>query len=181
MAVTLVALIRGIKVGRAKRVAMADLRQLVAALGYRDVHTLLNSGNVVFTHSRGGTQSAATRLEEGLATQLGVAARVIVLTADELQVVVNENSILDRMSDPARMQVCFVQNPAILSTAKPLLGQDWQPEALALGSRAAYVWCRDGILESRVLPALGKALGDAATARNWSTVDKLLALTQSRA
>ena len=46
-----VVLIRGINVGRAKRVAMADLRSLVEDLGYKDVRTLLNSGNVIFTAS----------------------------------------------------------------------------------------------------------------------------------
>ena len=73
----MVGLIRGINVGRAKRVAMADLRALVEGLGYGDVRTLLNSGNVVFTAPRTTTARAAARIEEGLATQLGVPARVI--------------------------------------------------------------------------------------------------------
>lgn len=61
-----VALIRGINVGRAKRVAMADLRALVEDLGYGDVRTLLNSGNVVFTSARRPPAKAAARIEEGL-------------------------------------------------------------------------------------------------------------------
>ena len=67
MASRQVALLRGINVGRAKRVAMADLRALVEDLGYCDVRTLLNSGNVVFTAARAapGTLRAATRGPRG--------------------------------------------------------------------------------------------------------------------
>lgn len=56
---TYVALLRGINVGRAKRVAMSDLRRLVAGLGHDDVRTLLNSGNVVFTGAEAGTAEEA--------------------------------------------------------------------------------------------------------------------------
>ena len=80
----LVALIRGINVGRAKRVAMADLRSLVEDLGYSNVCTLLNSGNVVFTALGGSAVNLAPGIEEALVTKLGVSAKVIVLTAAEL-------------------------------------------------------------------------------------------------
>ena len=62
-----VALLRGINVGTAKRVAMADLRALVEGLGYGDVSTLLNSGNVVFTvPAKAAKTSPATRIEQAL-------------------------------------------------------------------------------------------------------------------
>src|SRR5207247_1514794 len=91
MASRQVALIRGINVGRAKRVAMADLRVLVEGLGYGDVRTLLNSGNVVFTTPRAAPGNAAARIEKALATELGVSARVTVLTAKELADAVSAN------------------------------------------------------------------------------------------
>ena len=53
-----IALLRGVNVGRAKRIAMADLRQLIGKLGYTDVRTLLNSGNIVFS---GTVRNAATQ------------------------------------------------------------------------------------------------------------------------
>src|SRR2546430_842476 len=90
-----VALIRGINVGRAKRVAMADLRALVEDLGYADVRTLLNSGNVVFTTRRAAPSNAAARMEKALAARLAVSARVTVITAGELAAAVAENPLLD--------------------------------------------------------------------------------------
>lgn len=79
-----VALLRGINVGRAKRIAMADLRALMAELGFDDVRTLLNSGNIVFTDPKGKPAQASGRIERAIADQLGVSTQVLVITADEL-------------------------------------------------------------------------------------------------
>ena len=88
-----VALLRGINVGTAKRIAMVDLRQVFEDLGYRDVRTLLNSGNVVFTvdKSRGGADG--TRIQKVIADRLGVSARVIVLNRKEVAAAVEENPL----------------------------------------------------------------------------------------
>jgi uncharacterized protein (DUF1697 family) len=168
-----VALIRGINVGRAKRVAMADLRALVEGLGYTDVRTLLNSGNVVFTAPGGASSEAAARLEEGMATRLGVSARVTVLDAAELAAVVAENPLRGVASDPSRLLVAVLRDPADRARLEPLMARAWTPEVLALGPRVAYLWCADGILASRLPEAVGRALGDGVTTRNWATVTKL--------
>lgn len=169
------ALIRGINVGRAKRVAMADLRALVESLGYSEVRTLLNSGNVVFTAPGTAPGDAAARIEEGLATRIGVPARVIVLTAQEIAAAVAGNP-LGEVDDPSRLLVAVLANPADRSRLEPLTRQDWAPEVLALGARVAYLWCPEGLLASRLPEAVGRALGDAVTTRNWATLKKLHAL-----
>src|SRR5262245_44497169 len=103
-----VALLRGINVGRAKRVAMADLRALVEGLGYTDVRTLLNSGNVVFTAARGTPAQAAARIEKALTADLGVSARVTVLTAQELADAVAENPLLKVADNDSRLLVAVL-------------------------------------------------------------------------
>lgn len=173
-----IALIRGINVGRAKRVAMAELRTLVENLGYTDVRTLLNSGNLVFGTPRTAPLDAATRIEKILATDLGVPARVTVLTASELADAVDENPLLQIADDPARLLVAVLRNSADRKKLEPLLEQDWSLEVLALGKRVAYLWCAEGILASRLAEAVGRTLGDAVTTRNWATVLKLRALAQ---
>jgi uncharacterized protein (DUF1697 family) len=175
-----IALIRGINVGRAKRVAMADLRALVEDLGYGDVRTLLNSGNVVFTTSRAAPGDAAARIEKTLATKLGVSARVTVLTAAELAAAIADNPFLQIADDPSRFLVAVLNNPADRPKLNPLMKQDWTAEVLAIGARVAYLWCADGILASRLLEAVNRLLGDAVTTRNWATVMKLHALTQDQ-
>jgi uncharacterized protein (DUF1697 family) len=171
-----VALIRGINVGRAKRVAMSELRALVEGLGYRNVRTLLNSGNVVFTAPGIPPDEAAARIEETLARQLGASARVTALTARELDEIVRDNPLGEIASDPSRLLVSVLADPADRARLEPLAVQDWAPEAMALGRRVAYLWCPEGVIASRAMEAVTRTLGDAVTARNWATIMKLHAL-----
>jgi uncharacterized protein (DUF1697 family) len=174
-----VALIRGINVGRAKRVAMADLRALMIDLGYTNVRSLLNSGNIVFTAPSRLQGDAAARIQSAILKQLGVSARVIVITAAQLDEIAAEKSLCNIVTDPARLLVTFVPDRAALAKFKTFTDQDWTPDALVLGRLAAYVWCANGILESKLLSAINRALGDAMTTRNWSTVLKLQALMRA--
>jgi uncharacterized protein (DUF1697 family) len=178
MAGRLVALLRGVNVGRAKRVEMAKLRVLVSDLGYADVKTLLNSGNVVFTSPKAVPREAASRIEKALAEKLGVSSRTVVLTAAELDRSIEENTLLDRADNLSRMVVAVPNDPSDLSNLAPLLRKDWGHDALAVGTRAAYLWCADGILASKLATEVQRVFGDGVTTRNWSTMVKLQALAR---
>lgn len=172
-----VALLRGINVGRAKRVAMADLRALVAGLGYTDVRTLLNSGNVVFAGRPAPVERIATEIEGALEREVGVRSRVTVLEAHALRAVVAGNPLPAAVAEPARFLVAFLREPAMAQRRlEPLREREWGGEAFVLGTHAAYLWCATGILESALLDAVGRILGDEVTTRNWTTVTKLEAL-----
>ena len=168
-----VALLRGINVGKAKRIAMAELRAMVEGLGYGEVRTLLNSGNIVFSTEGAPAGDPAPRIEKALAGETGVSARVIVLAASDLEAIVTENPLLERMTDPSRLLVAVLQDPKDRARLEPLENQDWGADALALGSRSAYLWCDEGILASPLPEALSRALKNRTTARNWSTILKL--------
>ncbi len=174
------ALLRGVNVGPGKRVAMADLRALVEGLGYAEVRTLLNSGNVVYTAPGVTPAAAARRIEEALRARLGVSARVVALTAEELAVAVAGNPLAEIAGNPSRLLLAVPADPAARARLEPLLEQDWAPEALALGARVAYLWCPDGVVASRLNEAVGRLLGDAVTSRNWTTMTKLEALMKDR-
>jgi uncharacterized protein (DUF1697 family) len=174
-----IALLRGINVGKAKRVAMADLRRLMEGLGYSGVRTLLNSGNAVFD-ARGGTPALhAQRLRDALLEQTGVDCAVIVKTAADLAAAIAENPLHGYGDDDARMLVLFTQDAATLELIERLQEGDWAPEAFAVGRHAAWLWCANGIIESRVQKAATRLLGEGCTARNRATVDKLQAMAAS--
>lgn len=168
-----IALLRGVNVGRAKRVAMADLRTLIADLGYTDVHSVLNSGNVIFSGPPVPHEAVARAIEEALVLKLGVAARTLVLGADTLAAIVAGNPLLGVAGDHARLLVAIVPDAQARESIAGLCARDWRPGAMALGEHAAYIWCPDGVLGSPAAAALGKALGDATTSRNWATLLKL--------
>jgi len=171
-----VALLRGINVGRAKRISMPDLRDLIEALGFSDVRTLLNSGNVVFQARRPNTVKIASAIELSVQAKFGFSAHTVVLTAEELDAIVAGNTLPQAKAEPSRFLVAFVAYAATLSKAQPLLSQTWEPDVLAIGNRAAYLWCASGIIESKLLLAFTRATEQATTTRNWTTVLKLQAL-----
>jgi uncharacterized protein (DUF1697 family) len=173
-----IALLRGINVGRAKRIAMADLRGLVEALGFSQVRTLLNSGNVLFEAARPNAAKVARSIEQAIEARFGFRVAVVVITAADLDTIIKENPLSQATADASRFLVAFVASPATLGKAKALLAQAWAPDELALGSRAAYLSCVNGLIESKLAQAFARVAADGATTRNWSTVLKLQALVE---
>jgi uncharacterized protein (DUF1697 family) len=171
-----VALFRGINVGKAKRIAMADLRALLETLGYRDVQTLLNSGNAVFTGDAASPNKHAVRIRAAVAKQLGVNALVIVKSGKDISAIIDGNRLARVATDPARLLVAMSGDSKALAALAPHASRDWGTEQVHLGRHAAYVWCADGILASAALAPLLKSLGTGGTTRNWSTLNRIHAL-----
>lgn len=173
---TFVALLRGVNVGKAKRVPMADFRALLGELGYTDVATLLNSGNAVFRASTGTPAKHAAEIASAIAARLAVEVPVIVKSAKELSAIVSENGLAGGAQDHSRLLVAFVQGSkelATLAAIEPLVAP---PEQFLVGKNAAYLHCVSGILESKAGEALLGKAGRVVTTRNWATVLKLQAL-----
>jgi len=171
MTLRCVALLRGVNVGRANRIAMADLRRVVEELGYSDPRTLLNSGNVVFGCTAGDLGDVAARIRTALTEQLGVSSRVTVLSAAQVADAIEANPL--PLGYPSRLLVAFLGDAAAAAAVAPLVPRDWAPETLALRGRVAYLDCAGGAAASPLWTAVGKAAGDAVTARNWTTVLKI--------
>jgi uncharacterized protein (DUF1697 family) len=146
-----IALIRGINVGRAKWISMAKLRSLFVALGYQNVRTLLNSGNVLFRCARPNTGKMSITIQNAIAATCGFTAPVMVVTAADLAAIIRDNPLLDLAVDPARHLVAF----------------------------AAYLWCADGLIDSKLSRIFARRAGATVTPRNWATVLKLLAASNA--
>jgi uncharacterized protein (DUF1697 family) len=171
-----VALLRGINVGKANRVPMAQLRTLLDGCGYTKVETLLNSGNAVFQARSGRAASHARIIGAALADQLGLEVPVIVKSVAEFAAIIAANPFTLEASEQARLLVAFTQDVAALSALTRIGPLVVAPEQFALGTQAAYLYCARGILESAAAAALLGRIGRSATSRNWATVQKLQAL-----
>lgn len=176
-----VALIRGINVGKAKRVAMADLRREVEALGYTGVQTVLNSGNVVFDVPKGATGDPKERIETVLEKPLGVSARVTVLGLTELERALDPARFPIGAKDPSRAIVTFFSSPADAKLLAPLAKQDFGRESLVVGKTCAWLDCPDGLLAGKLWQAVDRALGERGTARNLATLERILKLARGSA
>jgi uncharacterized protein (DUF1697 family) len=171
-----VALLRGINVGKAKRIAMADLRALLEGLGHTGVATLLNSGNVVFKASKGAPKKLAADISAAIAAQLGIEVPVIVVSGKDFARIAKDNPFAETAPDPSRLLIAFVPDASALSDVSAIAPLIVAPEQFHVGTHAAYLHCARGILESKAGEALVGKAGKAATTRNWATVQKLLAL-----
>lgn len=173
---TFVALLRGINVGKAKRVPMADLRGLFAELGFGCARTVLNSGNVVFEHALESPAAHAELITEALFVRFGFAVPTVVKTADDLEQISTQNPFLAEVADPSRLLVIFAQGIASPPALRALVDVVKAPDRFALGEGAAYLYCPNGILASAAAECALRGLGVTLTTRNWATVLKLLAL-----
>jgi len=158
---------------------MAALRDVLAGLGYRDVRTFLQSGNVVFT-SRASPGRLQRDLEKQIGAELGIDVQVLVRTRDELADIVERNPFRDVALNPSRHLVSFLSAKPAATVLRDLATVDVTPEQFVVSGREIYAWHPDGVQRSRLGKLLSEErLGVAATARNWNTVTKLLALADA--
>jgi uncharacterized protein (DUF1697 family) len=185
-----VALLRGINVGTAKQLAMADLKALLERLGYADVRTYLRSGQAVFTADGPATAKAATRharamaseIEQAIERDLDLTVPVVVRSRTELATVLTANRFATPDHDPARVFCVFLSEPVTAAALESIDLAAYAPEevALAPGGRELFLWLPDGMGTSKLgTVKWDRALetkGLVATARNWRTTTKLLEL-----
>jgi uncharacterized protein (DUF1697 family) len=171
-----VALLRGINVGRNKRISMAQLRELLAELGYTDVTTYLQSGNAVVTSPQAATDVAGT-IENGIAQSLGMTVKVVVRSGEELAATVAADPLGKVATDPAKYLVGFMSDTPAAHLARGLDGQEFAPDLFGLAGRELYLWCPNGVRDSPLSRIdWDRRLGVTVTMRNWNTVTKLLDL-----
>ena len=183
---THVALLRGINVGGSNKVAMADLREVVASLGHTGVSTYIQSGNVLFTAREEDAATAtalAADLERAIEKAFGLQLRVVVLSRAELAQVVGGNPYRAEPNPRYVHAMFFPAEPgpqvreSVAAAERQAAEKGSRDEATVVG-RTLFLHTPDGYGRSELAAQLARARGPAAagTARNWATVTKLLAL-----
>jgi len=174
----IVLMLRGINLGRYRRIAMPDLRDALTGAGLHDVRTYVQSGNVV-ARSELRPAAAEELAQRTIERRFDLDVPVVARTHDELAAVVDRNPLRSVATDPKRHQVVFLSAPLAPAIAEHLAALAVEPEAVALEGREVYAWHPHGIARSKLWNGLaGKGLGVTATARNWVTVTTLLGMAR---
>lgn len=175
---THVALLRAVNVAGKNMVAMAGLREMLEELGFTDVKSLLQSGNLVFGSNRLAGPALENKLESETAKRLKVSCDYFVRTADEWAKVVAQNPFPDAAEyDPGHLVVMFLKAAANAKAVKSLEAAIQGPETVRTKGQQLYVVYPAGIGRSKLTNALiEKHLGTRGTGRNWNTVLKLAEL-----
>ena len=176
-----IVLLRGVNLGPRNRVAMAALADALDDQGFAPVRTYLQSGNVVLSSTL-AEQRLASKVKGVVHERFGLDIEVLVRTREELAEVVRRNPLGGVATDPKRYQVSFLRRELDRASVKRLGAVAAEGERLRAVGRELYAWHPGGVARSKLWAALAaRDLGVAATARNWSTVERLLALAEEHA
>ena len=170
-----IALLRGVNLGPRNKIGMADLRDLVAALGFADPQTLVNSGNVVFHGAVRPSSAIERQLEAATRERLKLETVVIVRTATEWKRLVAGNPFRDEaVRDPGHLLAVVLKDSVAAARVKALQSAIVGRERVGGHRGHVYAVYPDGVGRSKLTLALiEKQLGVPATGRNWNTVLRL--------
>ncbi|HWV23687.1 MAG TPA: DUF1697 domain-containing protein [Thermomicrobiales bacterium] len=174
---TYVALLRGINVGGNKRIAMAALRELVEGLGYGNVQTYVNSGNVVFTTAMSPNGDIARNIHEAIRRQLGMDVAIIVRTDEEVRRVVAGNPFPERVEEPKTLHVTFLAETPDPDEVAKLADLPRGDDDYRVIGDVVYLSYPNKMTGAVFLPKLSVP----QTNRNWTTVMKLAEMATSTA
>lgn len=174
-----VAVLRGINVGGNSMVKMADLKKCLEDVGYENVVTYINSGNVIFKSEISDAKKLTSEIERLLIRKFGFELKVVLRTEKEIEnVVKNVPNGWDIKSD-LRMYIAFVKEPVtpdeVISQAEPKEGVDFVEKGPGVVYMATLL---SGITKSGINKLIGKKIYKEITIRNYNTTKKILSLME---
>ena len=176
-----VALLRAVNVVGHNQVAMADLRRLLTKLGFGDVQSVLQSGNLVFRSGGTAGEPLERLLEAEARKQLDLETNFLVRSAAEWDDAVAQNPFRgEAKRDPAHLVAMFLKEAPSGTAVKALQAAIVGREVVRAGGKQLYITYPDGQGRSKLTNAvIEKHLGTRGTARNWNTVLRLAALVRA--
>lgn len=175
-----ISLLRGINVGGHKKIRMADLRELCASLGFREVRTLLQTGNVIFQTDETDLTRAKSQLEAGISDAFGFDVPVIMRSPTALKRIFQRHPFREAQSDePRKCVVVFLSGAPSPEAVDALRDNNPGREGIWAVGCELFVFYTDGQARSKLDNSrIESALGLQSTARNWNTCNKLLKLLE---
>lgn len=173
---TYIALIRGINVGGNRKVPMADLKKMLAKMGYENVKTLLNSGNAIFDAPKGKPDAIAADIGKAMEKTFGFGPDVIIRDADQIRALIETDPFKKtKVTKDTRLYITFMKGKAKSSLKIPYVSPEKDFTILKVTDGEIISVLTLG--EKGTVDAMGileKEFGKNVTTRNWNTVVKLV-------
>ncbi|NDK56370.1 DUF1697 domain-containing protein [Pontibacter fetidus] len=176
-----ISILRGINVSGHRMIKMNALKELCSSLGFQNVQTYIQSGNIVYQHKEGSTNELSHTLKTAIEQSFGFDVPVITFTLDELTKIVNANPFLKDSSNQAEyFHVTFLSGKPEDSAFEEIKVGDYKNDKLELIGEAMYLYCPDSYSNSKLTNSFfEKKLKVSATTRNWKTTNELLRIANS--
>lgn len=175
---TYIALFRGINVGGSNVLPMKDLAALLEQLGARGVKTYIQSGNAVFQHEAASPAQLSGRIGAAIQASRGFEPEILLLDVADLERAMAANPFPEAGSEPKTLHLYFLASAPQNPDLQTLEGLRQETERFELVGNVFYLHAPGGIGRSKLAARVEKALGVAATARNWRTVSAIMAMAK---
>jgi uncharacterized protein (DUF1697 family) len=178
---TYISMLRGINLGSHNSIRMPELKGLYEALGFTNVSTYVQSGNVVFSGDDRDTPELEAAIQAQIAATFGFDVPVFVRQARDFQWLLDENPFLHgRSEDPARLHVTFLSAAPPQEKLDALVKPAGENDEYVIIGRDVFLFCPNGYGRTKLSNAFfERKLGLPATTRNWNTINALLKMANS--
>lgn len=174
-----IALLRGINVGGHKKILMADLRKLIDTLGYTNIRTYIQTGNIIFDSStKEDNSTIALNIQDAILDTFGFEVPVMVRTAEEIHAIVKQSPYAtEGKSDIDSLHLTLLDAKPTDENIAQLKAIDCHPDSFEIIDKSMYLYCVQKYSDTKLgNNIIEKKLKLRATTRNWKTTLKLLEL-----
>lgn len=177
---TYIAILRGINVTGHNKLPMADLRKQLSSIGFENIQTYIQSGNVIFENGKSTPEKLAEQIAALIKKEWDYDVPVIVFEPDYVEQVISDNPFLNgRNEDETKLHVTFLAEEPAKENLKKLEEYNYPPDEIIVKEKAVYLFCPDGYGRTKYNNNfLENKLKVSATTRNWKTCNKLLEMAK---
>jgi len=175
---TYISILRGINVSGKNILKMADLKQLYETLGFMEVQTYIQSGNIIFRTNEQNIVTIEKTIKEKINSQFGYDIPVLIMNFEKLREIIE--ALPFKKIDTTKLHVTFLSNKSESTHYDQIIEKKTKTELIHIAEDAVYIYCPDGYGKTKLSNNfLEKKLKVSATTRNWKTVNKLMGLASN--
>lgn len=173
---TYITILRGINVSGHNLIKMDALKKLCADLGFENVQTYIQSGNIVFNASETERNTISSKLIQAISDTFGFQVPVITMKREELQSIIDHNPFMnDTSKDPSFFHITFLSDIPLEENYNAVLQSKYKNDQFQLIGKAIYLYCPDGYGNTKLTNTFWEnKLKVKATTRNWKTSKQLI-------
>lgn len=170
-----VAFLRGVNVGGKNKIKMETLREVCASIGFENVKTYINSGNIIFETRKTDDKKLAAKIEKAVENEFGSQIKTMVRSIAEIEEIVKNNPFDGQFENDKDLHVLFLDEEMPDEKRELLISNNSENEKYFVRGREIFCLLKVSVLDSLIgKDYIGKKLKISATARNWRTVNKVL-------
>lgn len=175
-----VALLRGINVNGQKKITMDLLLEAFEEMGFENVRTYIQTGNVIFICSEQNKNSLCYKIEIKIKEKFNFEVPVILRTLDDLKYAIEENPFKEiKLKENEKLHITFLNEPPKEEAEKSLILYKDEKDIVKFRGNNVYILCRDGYGKTKFSNSfLEKKLKVLATTRNFATLNKIISIME---